>query len=600
MLTQLRKSMPLILWILIIAFVATIVFSWGMGGFSEKTKPGIVGYIEGKEVTKDFYDKMIEQEMETQERNTGVRPEEGTERETLSKVWNSLIEETLIAKEIERRGLTVSDSEIVGAMLNSPFDFVQSSEYFQTDGSFDRNKYLSFLRDPRNREQVIFWEQSYRQTLLKQKLIFQVISTVQATSYELRARFEERNVMGQAKYAMFAVDSMKVDSSEISKQKIEEYYYEHLKDYRVPEKRRIIFAKIDNIASMEDSADVRNLAQEIKQRLNKGEDFGALAFEHSDHHTAPDSGYLGWMPKLRLEFTSDSLVWLTKVGHYVGPFETRYGIHFYLVMDRGKREGELQSELRILQLKFLPSSDTKDMIANRMESFSQDIKKADFVQTAKAYDLEVDTSGYFEEGEFIPGIGKIRSAVDYAFNNPLGSTSMNYPLRNGWLVFKLIEIQPAHNRSLEEVQSEIFYTLWNEKKKDLAITKCKEFLQGLNDKTNWEKAAQEKGIPVFETENEFRFNDYVKNVGRDLAFTSVLLRSEVGQLNGPIAGENGCYLIEITHKTPIDTVVFEEGKLENLQKLNQSKQEMAYKDWLSDLKNKAKIKDLRYLYYLRL
>ena len=56
LMTQMRRSMPLILWILVFAFIGTIIFSWGMGGFEERVKPGIVGIINGKEISQEFYD----------------------------------------------------------------------------------------------------------------------------------------------------------------------------------------------------------------------------------------------------------------------------------------------------------------------------------------------------------------------------------------------------------------------------------------------------------------------------------------------------------------------------------------------------------------
>ena len=600
MMTNMRRSMPLILWILVIAFVGTIIFSWGMGGFKEKTKPGVVGIIEGMEISNEFYNDLVSKEIELQYRDTGVRPEEAAERDIRNRIWESLVEETLISREINQRGLTVSDSEVVMVMLNNPFDFIRENPYFQTDEQFDFDKYHAFLQDPRSKQYVIEWERSYHQSLLKQKLVFQILSTVEVTYTELVRRFEERNVMGRAKFVIFAADSMAVDSSEISPTEIENYYFEHLEDYKVEEKRRIVYSQLDYVATAEDSADIRALANEMESRLSQGADFGNLAVLYSDHHTASDSGYLGWMPKKQLEAISDSAVWITAVGDYTGSLENRYGVHFYKVIDRGMQEGKLKSELLIIQLKFFPSSDTKDMITNKMQNFSEDIMEGDFLRTAELFELEVDTSGYFPRGTFIPGLGKIKSAVDFAFAKPVGTTSELYPLRNGWLAFKLIDIQPEHNKPLEEVRDGIFRELYHEQRLQAARVECERFLVELPDKSEWAEKAVENGMTIHETESEFRFGDYVNIAGRDLAFTSVLLRSEAGEMNGPILGDNGCYLIELTEKTHIDTAEFYRGQAEYMPRLLQGKQQIAYKEWYSELKKKAQIEDFRYLYYRKL
>ena len=61
MMTAMRENMPLIMWILVGAFLATIVFSWGMGGFSNKDQlDGVVGKIGKREILYDQYNKVVQ------------------------------------------------------------------------------------------------------------------------------------------------------------------------------------------------------------------------------------------------------------------------------------------------------------------------------------------------------------------------------------------------------------------------------------------------------------------------------------------------------------------------------------------------------------
>ena len=597
LMTQMRRSMPLILWILVFAFIGTIIFSWGMGGFQERVKPGIVGIINGREISQDFYDRLVQQEIENRKEQTGMIPDPATERNIRNQTWDALIEETIISYEIVKRGLVVSDSEVVLVLWNNPFDYVVKSPYFQTDGSFDIAKYHSFLQDPRNKEQIIYWEQSYRQNMLRQKFLNQILSTVEMTSYELMRRFEERNVMGKAKFVKFAADSFQIDSSEISDDNIKNYYYSNMNEFKNEEERRIVYCEITNLPTDEDSSEIRSLGQEIERRLNNNDDFGKLAILYSDHHTASDSGKLGWTPKLRLEEAAEKAVWDAKIGSDTGPIEGRYGIQIYKINDRKMKDGELQNDLSIIQLKFMPSSDTKDMIVNKMLSFADDIKQNDFLQTAQEYGLEVDTSGYFKWNPFIPGLGKMKSAVDFSFNNPVGTTSDLYPLRNGWLVLKIIDAIPEHYTPIDEVKDEIFETLAKTRRLRLAETACRSFIDGLDDKSGWKKKAEAEGIKVYETENEFRLDDYVPDVGRETAFTSLMFRAKVGELNGPVVGKDACFAVEITEIVPFDSVAFQKGLKEYTPNMLQGKQESIYKEWLASVKEKAKIEDFRYMYY---
>ena len=597
LMTQMRRSMPLILWILVIAFVGTIIFSWGMGGFKERVKPGIVGIINGNEISREFYDRLVNQEIENKKQQTGMIPDPATERNIRNQTWDALIEETIVAGEIDKRGITVSDSEIVMMMLNNPFDYIVQSEYFQTDGRFDITKYHAFLQDPRSKEQVIYWEQSYRQNLSRQKFLNQIISTVEVTSYELMRRFEERNVMGKAKFLKFPVDSFEIDSASITEQMIEDYYFSNMDNYKEPAQRRIVYAQITNLPTDQDSMEIRTLGREIKERLDNQEDFGRLAILYSDHHTSADSGKLGWTPKLRLEESAEAAVWAIDVGEYTDAVEGRYGIQIYKVKDRKKIDGELQNDLSIIQLKFVPSSDTKDMIVNKMLNFAEDIVENDFLLTAQSYDLEVDSSGFFGWNPFIPGLGKMKSAVDFSFNNPVGSTSELYPLRNGWLVLKVIGAVAENYSPLEKVRDDIYEVLAKNKKLELATASCQSFLDALVDKSDWVKEAEEKGLEIFETENEFRLDDYIPDVGREPVFNSLLFRSKVGELNGPIVGKEACFAVELTEILPFDSTAFNAGLKDYMPSMLQGKQESVYKEWLESVKKKAKIEDFRYKYY---
>ena len=601
MMEQMRRNMPLILWILVIAFVLTIIFSWGMGGFKEEQQQGIVGIIDGQEIKYDFFEDVVGQQISMYTQRAGIEPQDQTIRDLRNQAWESLIREIILHNEAQKLSITVSDGEIIDQVRNNPPEFIQTNEYFQTEGRFDISKYQGFLSNPSNRDQVIYLEETYRRTMLERKLLTRVTSSVKVTNAELRRRFEERNVTGTANYLYFQSDSMIVDSAAITHEEIEKYYYDHISDYFVPEKRRMVYVQFDNEVTAEDSANIMDLAEEIKTRLAEGEDFGYLALIFSDHHTAPDSGKLGWMPKKRIELEADSIVWKTPAGDFFGPLYTRFGAHFYQVLDRKVIDGELQSDLQIIQLKFIPSADTKDMVSNKAVSFADEIKENDFVRAAKAYNLEPDTSGYFiREGSFVPGLGKVVSEVEWAFENPVGSTSTVYPLRNGWLVFKVTDKADEHFSELEEVHDDMFEKLYMKKQADAAFEACSEFAGSLADRKNWIDEAELRGYEVQRTEREFRFGDFIRNVGRDAAFSSVLFRGKPGELYGPVKGEGGSFLIELLEVTPIDSVEFERGKGEHLPTLLQNKQELAFRKWYEQLKEKADIQDYRYMYYRKM
>lgn len=593
--------MPLILWILLIAFILTIIFSWGMGGFKDTEKAGVVGTVGGQEITYDAFENAVQQQISSYTQRTGSEPQEQTIRDLRNQAWDQIVREILFNKEAERLGIKVTDAEIVDLVNNNPPEFIQNLEYFQTEGQFDIGKYQSFLHDPRNRDQVIYLEDSYRKSMLERKLLSRVSAAIKVTVTELKLKFEEKNTMGKAKFLFFAADSMKLDSSAVTDKMIDEYYYSHMQDYLVPEKRRMLYVQFMDETSAEDSAQVLSLGDEIRTRLDQGEDFSFLAVMYSDHHTAADSGKLGWVPHNQVEAAADSALWVTPVGKYFGPLVTRFGVNFYKALARKMMDGQMKTETQIIQLKFMPSADTKDIIANKAAAFAEDIKENDFVTTAESYKIKVDTSGYFQrEGAFVPGLGRVFSEVEWAFSNPAGANSEVYPLRNGWMVFKILDIAEEHYTPLAEVKESIYAKVMKEKKQEAAYETCQKFYDGILNKKEWMLEAGKQGLTVLETEHEFRFGDFVKNVGRDFTFTSALFRAKPGELYGPVKGLEGSFILELTEVMPMDSVEFDKGKFEHLPELMQGKQEVVYERWLNDLKDKYKVEDFRFKYYRKM
>lgn len=96
----------------------------------------------------------------------------------------------------------------------------------------------------------------------------------------------------------------------------------------------------------EDEERAVQLATELRERIENGEDFATLAKEYSqDEETAKDGGDLGWfdVPQMQDDFrivTKDM-----KVGDVSQPFKSKVGVHLVKVLDRqAPRPPDLQKD----------------------------------------------------------------------------------------------------------------------------------------------------------------------------------------------------------------------------------------------------------------
>jgi len=176
--------------------------------------------------------------------------------------------------------------------------------------------------------------------------------------------------------ARVVVAGVRVPDSEL-----ETYYKEHEKEFIVPEsvKARHIYIQLDATAMPEAREKARRKADELLQRLKKGEDFAKLAAEASeDVDTAKKGGELGTISPGKTnseEFEKAALA--LKAGELSGVVQTPYGLHIIRVDEKtGQRTATF--------------AETRGYISALLQGEYERKKAQEFVdQLAKGSGLEV-------------------------------------------------------------------------------------------------------------------------------------------------------------------------------------------------------------------
>jgi len=121
-------------------------------------------------------------------------------------------------------------------------------------------------------------------------------------------------------------------------EELKKFYDEHVKDFLLPEtaKVRHIFVKVPGDASAEVKGKARSKAEELLQRVKKGEDFAKLAKEISeDEDSAEKGGELGTLsPGKTNSEAFEKVVFALKAGELSPIVETPFGFHIVRVDER--------------------------------------------------------------------------------------------------------------------------------------------------------------------------------------------------------------------------------------------------------------------------
>ncbi|CDH06916.1 peptidyl-prolyl cis-trans isomerase, for periplasmic folding of outer membrane proteins [Xenorhabdus bovienii str. oregonense] len=212
-------------------------------------------------------------------------------------------------------GLSASDEQVKEEIRNLPF--------FQTDGKFDNNKYLTLLTGA-NRSPDNFAEQ-VRQDLINRQLMSILTGSEIALPTEIKQEtalaFQERTV----RFATLELKSIEAQQK-VTDKELKNYYDVNSNSFTVPEKVKVSYIKMDAADELKSvtvsDADIEkyyknNLpqymqneqkkysmvqlvsdaeAKSVLDELKKGADFSKLAAEKStDKFSAQKGGDLGWM-----------------------------------------------------------------------------------------------------------------------------------------------------------------------------------------------------------------------------------------------------------------------------------------------------------------
>ncbi len=242
-----------------------------------------------------------------------------------------------------------------------------------------------------------------------------------------------------------------LSDSKVTKELVEEGYNRYLKEVKASH----ILISVEENASPEDTLAAYNKIKDIRERVEKGEDFGSLAQQFSQDPSAKENkGNLGYFSAFRMIYPFESAAYKTPIGKVSNPVRTRFGYHIIKVDDVRDNRGEvLVAHIMVLnpeKPEDAPTAKTKiDDIykkLNQGESFESLAKQfsEDKSSSSKGGELNRFGSGQLSSEEF----------ENVAFGlKTKGQISEPFQSKFGWHIVKLLEKFPL--KTLEEMKTEL-------------------------------------------------------------------------------------------------------------------------------------------------
>lgn len=594
MLKQMREKTKTILWIVVVAFVISIFAVWGMNLRSPQGRsqePEVVGTVDGEPVRRQMYAGTFNELLEQVRMQKGedYRMSESEHRMLADQAWERTVQKILVAKEIERRGIVVTDNELIAFLRRNPPPAVQQA-FVNDEGTFDYQAYLAALADP-SRDWTRL-EQWARGQIPEIKLQNTLSAQIHVPEHMVLERFERESVRVKASYV--AIPFVDIDSLYVPDEATVAERYERTKDDFIEfEKRRISLIQIDKTPTEADERDVRERLREIRDEILAGESFAEAAKNYSDDYmSAENGGDLGFIAPGVMVPEFDAAAFGLEVGEISQPVRTEFGYHLISVEDR-KTENDVEKiKARHILMEVDLGYDTIDSLRTELEELKEAILDKGFDRAAEKRGIEVHNPPPFARGSFIQGFGYKPGIINFAFNHRPGAISSAIETEASVFLVKILEVIPERHKPLEEVRDQLIAEIRIERAQEETRKKAEAIRRAALTGGDLESTAHERGLTV-ETTPLFTESESVPGIGVNTAFAHACHQLPVGELSPPIKGRNAFYLIRVSERTEPDMEAFSERRTEILNQLRSELATHFIAGWYDEIRQDAEVVDLR-------
>ena len=491
------------------AIIALIVLSFvfaGVSSYVSSSGSSAAAEVNGEPISQQDVERAYQAQRARLEAQFGegisaLFSDENYLRDFRMNVLDRLIADTLIEQKAKELGMRVSDKQIRDAITAMP--------EFQTEGSFDNERYLMLLR------QNGFQPSDFRDYMRQQMTREQLSRAVQASDFSLPeevslahrlqgqtrnadylivdsapfaasvelsdeevqafydeniSRFDTQEKVNLA-YVTLAVEDLKADVS-VSEEEIEQEYQDNIALYKTTEERRVSHILIE-FGDDKDAA--KEKAESLLAEVEQGADFAELAEANSaDTFSAENGGDLDFITAGMMDPSFDEAAFaISNVGETSEVIETEFGYHIIKLTDMKPVETTPLAEVRDeIEAQLLTDKATDEFFALQSEMANLAFEVPDTLE-----DVAGAVNGKIKETGLVTA-----SAVPAALNVPAVTSKMFDPdfiaeglnsdvieLSNDEVVvIRVVGHEPQRTQALDEVRTQILAQLRARKAQEAA------------------------------------------------------------------------------------------------------------------------------------
>lgn len=435
-----------------------------------------------------------------------------------SEILDRLVKDKLVEQKASELGLRVSNAQIKEAIVNMP--------EFQVGGSFNNDRYLAVIRQAGF--QIDDFREYMRNQMTKEQLSRAVIGTEFAINNEAEQQYRLEQQTRDAQYVVIPQSNF-ANSVEVTEEQITQYYQTNIDNYDTQEQAAIAYVELkvsDLLPSIEVSEDEiteyyqfnfdqyrtvekrrvshilfdledRQVAEDVLERINAGDDFGTLAQEFSiDTFSGENGGDLDVIELGDIDPIFDEAAFaLAEAGDVSELIETESGLHIIKVTQIIPEEITPLDEVRdvvIEQVKQAKATEEFFELQTRMAEIAFEVPDT-LEDVAAAINGSVITTDLFIQANAPITHPRV---LENAFSQEFIAEGLNSDLieisDEHVLVMRSVGFEPERTRSLEEVRSQVVAQLQSQLQREAALR----FAQSVVSSEDMQTALSEQALEL--------------------------------------------------------------------------------------------------------
>lgn len=597
MLQQMRSAAKWI-WIgLFVAFVGgfLLVDTSGLLGRSAVTPTTEVAEVNGQGILYTTLQTATQQLAEQREQQLGRGLTLDERQRVEQEAFDQLVSDILLQQEYRRRGISVTDEEIIQAARVSPPPQLMQAPELQTEGRFDPDKYQRYLTSPAARQQGLLsmLEGYYRSEIPRQKLLDQLTTDVYVTDSRLWQVYRDANDSAQISYVAFRPDAVADSQVQVTDAQIREYFDRHKADLTRPGRAVVSVLAVPRTITAADSAAVRDRLMALRAEIAAGARFEDVARrETADSASIPQGGLYPLGPRGRFVREFEEAAYGMQPGEMSGPVLTQYGYH---LLKTEERRGD-SIAIRHILLKIGQSDSAAARTDRRADSLANMAAEAtqptQFDNASRVLKLPSVRLTAIEGEPLLMGGRYVPSVSAWAFSGVApGETSELFDDENGYYLARLDSVVHGGEPRLEQVRDEIRAIIARERKLDRLTAEATQFAQAART-SGLEAAAAARGIQVQQTPVFTRIAP-VPGLGQLNQAIGAAFGLPLNQVGGPVRTPGALFVMRVDRRMPADSATFAAQKAAQRAQLLNGLRRQRVQDYLQSLRKMAKIKDRR-------